>query len=475
MTFHVEYHAIVIPMTHFMNEIQTRDEYEAMNVALIILESQSAANIQRKMPRIFSYLKNAQNAFVFKGHTIVGDGTTDQLCAMLIGRLEQDLADASRSSLNSVFVDDWKFIFGDFRHRGYVTLFSEDDLRFPAFSYRLNGFRRPPTDHYARVFWQSATTGNQGSQFCIGMKSYHKVSLDYTESLFDAYVKRPKFSVTILSAESHNNVNNVQYIEGDLVKFLSNMEEKGHLFNTFVFIVGDHGLRASLYRTSFPGWLEERLPFFALFVPDAYLRGDKNRRHIIDLNARYLTSHFDIYATLHDILNNSPRCNYTVGNSLLRPIDYSTRTCKSAGIEHHWCPCRRFNVLGNINAEQEKIARSVIDYINALVANTTHESRCAKLVLDDIKHVSYSTKTTLDSVEGDVNQTDYLIVFSVLPSSAIFEASVTQQNSGDFIVDPNISRLDIYGYQPICIIKEHPNLRKFCYCSKLFKQFRVNS
>ena len=474
MDLHVEYHATVIPMKHFMNEIQTQESYEAMNVALIVLESQSAANVQRKMPRISSHLKSAHNAFVFKGHTIVGDGTTDQLCAMLIGRLEQDLPDASRSSLNSVFVDDWRFIFGDFRDKGYVTLFSEDDIRFPAFNYRLNGFRRPPTDHYARVFWQSATTGNQGNQHCIGMKPYHKVSLDYTESLFDAYVKKPKFSITILSAESHNNINNVQYIEGDLVEFLFNMEKKGHLLNTFVFILGDHGLRASLFRTSFAGWLEERLPFFTLLVPDAYLRGDKNRRHVLDLNGRYLTSHFDVYATLHDILDISPRYNFTVGKSLLKPIDYRTRTCKSAGIGHHWCPCRRFDVLYNAYAEQAKVARSVVDYINALIANATDESKCAELLLDDVKYVSYSTKTNLNSVGEDIHQTDYLIVFSVLPSNGIFEASVTQQNSSDFIVDPNISRLDIYGNQPICIIKEHPNLRKFCYCAKFFQEFRVN-
>ena len=437
-----------------------------LNVALIMLESQSAANIKRKMPKVFHHLKSASNAFVFKGHTIVGDGTTDQLCAMLVGRLEEQLPVALRSSLNSVFVDDWQFIFEDFREKGYVTLFTEDDSRFPAFSYRLNGFRRAPTDHYARVFWQCATLEARNEQFCVGRKPYHKVSLDYTESLFDAYVRKPKFSVTILSAESHNNINNIQYMEGDFIQFLLRMEKKGYLDNTFVFILGDHGLRASAFRMSFAGWLEERLPFFALLVPGAYLHGNMDRRQAIRLNAQHLTSHFDIYATFHDILNTYVKPGSTIGQSLLRPIDHIGRTCKSAGVGNHWCPCRTFNVLSDLDGAQEDAARAVVGYINALLANVAPVSKCTKLVLEDIKHVSYTSKTTRNSVGGNTNQTDYLIVLSVLPSNGIYEASVTELNSGVWLVDPNISRLDLYGNQSLCITRDYPSLRKFCYCSE---------
>ena len=466
---HIEYHAVVTSSISSAEENLTLDGKDFFNVALIMLESQSAANIQRKMPRGLSYLESMQNSFIFKGHTIVGDGTTDQLCAMLVGRLEKDLPDASRSAPNSVFIDDWPLLFKDFRSKGYATLFSEDDIRFPAFNYRLNGFKNPPSDHYARVFWLCANREIGNSPLCIGKRPYHKVSLDYTESFFDAYINRPKVSVTILSAESHNNVNNIQYIEGDFINFLRNMENKGHLRNTFIFILGDHGLRASVFRLSYAGWLEERLPFFALVVPDAYLRGEFSRRSAIHANTQHLTSHFDIYATLRDILYSKNHSSHSsaVGENLLKRINYKTRTCKSAGIEQRWCPCQGFYKPRNFDARHEDIARAVVNHINKLLANLTDEYRCAKLVLKDVKHVFLTKMTDLESNDRDFNQTDYMIVLSVLPSGGIYEASVTQQNSGDLIVSPVISRLDLYGDQPICIVKDHPDLRKFCYCTKL--------
>ena len=73
-----------------------------------MLESQSAANVQRKMPKTFKYLQGTDNAFIFNSQ-IVGDGKTDQLCAMLIGKLELDLPSALKNLRNDVTVDKWQF------------------------------------------------------------------------------------------------------------------------------------------------------------------------------------------------------------------------------------------------------------------------------------------------------------------------------------------------------------------------------
>ena len=433
------------------------------NIALIVIDSQSAANVERKMPKFIKQLKTSENAVLFKGHTIVGDGTTDQLCAMLAGKLEKDLPIALKSTRNSVFVDEWGFIFSEFRDEGYVTFFSEDDVDYPAFNYRLNGFYRPPTDHYARAFWQCAS-GETDNDRCVGRRPRHKVNLDYTESLFDAYANQSKFSVTVLSSLSHNNINNVQYIEDDLIVFLSNMKKKGHVSNTFIFILGDHGLRASVYRLSFAGWLEERLPFFAFLAPDSFLRTDADRRKAIRENARFLTSHFDIYATLKDILNTTYSDRSSKGESLLKPIEFSKRSCVSAGVDSHWCPCSRFKSLRHDDAQRILVAKAVVDYINLLLMNGGVTSRCARLELESIQRVSYSLHANVDLVDRNSNETHYLVAISVSPSGGLYEASVIKHHSGILSVDPSISRLDLYGSQSICIINDQPNLRKFCYC-----------
>ncbi|XP_065067083.1 uncharacterized protein LOC135692729 [Rhopilema esculentum] len=461
---HTEYHANVIPKSNEPESHQSSDmlmhEY---NVALIMLESQSAANVQRKMPKTFKYLQGTDNAFIFNSHTIVGDGTTDQLCAMLIGKLELNLPSALKNLRNAVTVDKWPFIFADFHDKNYTTFYSEDDILFSAFNYRLIGFKRAPADHYARVFWLSTAAANDDWQ-CVGDSPVHKVNLAYTESFFDAYPKKPKFSVTVMSAISHNNLNNIQFVDEDLFNFIKSMKVKGHLKDTFLFIVGDHGLRASSFRASFAGWLEERLPFFALLVPDSFLSKSPLKRWKIRKNTGVLTSHFDIYSTFHEILWPNQQQNNTIGKSLLSKIDRESRTCEMAGVGHHWCPCNNLKPLEYISERHIKVAEAVVQIINAKKNSVpAGKAKCAELQLDQVKRISYKDMDE-ELVEKDFNQTEYVVVFMAKPSGAIYEASVLRRYPDKFIVSPDISRLDLYGEQPKCIVNKYPNLRKFCYC-----------
>ena len=466
-TIYKEYHATVIPKVLEDTE-ETVPEYndklqDQFNVVLIMLESQSAANAERNMRHTFRYLTQRESSFIFKGHSIVGDGTTDQLCAMLVGQLEKDLPDALKSTQDSVYVDNWPFIFTNFREKGYRTLFSEDDINFSAFNYRLNGFKDPPTDHYARAFWQAAAPSMEDWR-CVGGKPIHKINLDYTESLFDAYRNEPKFSVTVLSALTHNNMNNIQYIDEDLRQFLINMDAKGHLRNTFIAIVGDHGIRAAAFRASFAGWLEERLPFFSLSVPASFLQSNPNVREAINSNTETLTSHFDIYTTLRNILNNSCTENRTIGNSLLSPINRETRTCQSAGIARHWCPCRYYRPLQYENKRHIEMAKAAVAKINTKINQFSKaKTRCAELEFESLQSVGQS-RLDMELTARNMSQTTYLIVFLVKPNSAIFEATVSHFNPDIISVDPDISRLDLYGDQPKCIFNDYPNLRKFCFC-----------
>ena len=87
------------------------------------------------------------------GETIVGDGTTAQLCAMLTGVDERKQPEARRRISSSKPVDSWRWIFKNYKEKGYATMFSEDSPYLASFNYRLHGFQDPPTDHYARPFW----------------------------------------------------------------------------------------------------------------------------------------------------------------------------------------------------------------------------------------------------------------------------------------------------------------------------------
>ena len=56
------------------------------NVHMVMLDAISNANMYRQLPKFMEILEDDENAMIFKGHGIHGDGTTCQLMATLAGR-----------------------------------------------------------------------------------------------------------------------------------------------------------------------------------------------------------------------------------------------------------------------------------------------------------------------------------------------------------------------------------------------------
>ena len=77
----------------------------------------------------------------------MGDGTTAQLSAMLTGIEEARQPEARRRIRSSHTVDNWRWIFKDFKYHGYATMFSEDSPLLASFNYRLHGFKAVSYTH----------------------------------------------------------------------------------------------------------------------------------------------------------------------------------------------------------------------------------------------------------------------------------------------------------------------------------------
>ena len=106
---------------------------------------------------------------------------------------------------------------------------------------------------------------------------------------------------------------NFQYrLDKVLFKFLLDNEMKVGQFplfqsilyiqlnNSFIFIMGDHGLRFGGVRWTKPGEIEDNNPAFFLVLP-AHLRYNDNLVNNLRHNSRQLITHFDIHATLVNI------------------------------------------------------------------------------------------------------------------------------------------------------------------------------
>ena len=270
----------------------------------------------------------------FAGETIVGDGTTAQLSALLTGIEEKRQPEARRRMGSSQPVDNWRWIFKNFKDKGYATMFSEDSPGAASFNYRLNGFQDPPTDHYARPFWLEANKVLNGH--CINSRASHDVSLRYLLSFFRGYKNRPKFALSSHAKISHNFINTLGYADDDLKHILQTMEEESLLENTLLIIFADHGPRFSNFRQTIQGKLEERFPFMSITTPKWFRGKYPDLYNNLVHNARVLTSPFDVYATFRHILSYPEYpSGIIIGQSLFSWIDEKNRTCISAGVEDH--------------------------------------------------------------------------------------------------------------------------------------------
>ena len=81
----VEFHAEVATKLEVLQRKLHKGGLDA-NVLMIGFDSTSSAQMQRALPEVYKYLKNELSSHIFQGYSIVGDGTTPQLAAMLTGK-----------------------------------------------------------------------------------------------------------------------------------------------------------------------------------------------------------------------------------------------------------------------------------------------------------------------------------------------------------------------------------------------------
>ena len=367
-------------------------------------------------------------------------------------------------------------------------MFSEDSPGAASFNYRLNGFHDPPTDHYARPFWLEAVTVKNG--YCINTRASHDVSLRYLLSFFRGYKNRPKFAFSSHAEISHNFVNTVGYADDDLKNILQVMEEESLLENTLLIIFADHGPRFSNFRKTIQGKLEERFPFMSITAPKWFRGKYPDLYNNLIHNSRVLTSPFDVYATLRHILSYPEYpSGIVIGQSLFSRIDEKNRTCASAGVEDHWCPCLDLEEVSSDEPVVAEIAEFLVRHMNELTSQSDELTKlCQRLVLKEIKSVfrempKEAMQRFLRTRNGAGDECDgceavmggrsentlakdtlYQLQLITSLNEGFYEASVRMTKGIPSLVG-DISRIDAYNDQPYCIIETYPLLRKFCYCS----------
>lgn len=467
------------------------------NVLIFGLDSVSRLSMMRFLPKTYDYLVSQLNAVVFRGMNKVGDNTFPNLLALLTGRQVEDVVTAGQKDR---LYDDVHIVWQDFKEAGYETLFAEDFPAYALFNYLARGFTKPPTDYYLRPFWLAVYESfllMSSSALCLGSTPKHMLQLDYLRRYFDGRnatdaSEKPFFAFSYLVEISHDFSQQVGAADDDFVEFLDYLRSNGHLENTFLFFLSDHGHRFDSIRSTFVGRIEERLPFFALAIPGgtnwlcsrgpcvasestmtlACLNASQVASNL-ESNAGRLTTPFDTYATLRDIATLASGASATsrvdnscYGLSLFSEISRD-RTCERAGVPSEYCSCGSEVPVELNNPVVLKAAAALVEKVNNLLNSHQHDKpfvssmRCARLslrrvhdarelfVVNNVKETSDGTRRLRVTVE-------------VLPSAAMLEGLMLINGDERFDVSGDISRINKYGNQSRCI--RHAVLRKYCYC-----------
>lgn len=436
---------------------------ESLRIVLLGLDSVSKNQYLRHMLKTDKFIRTNLTFIELHGYNKVGKDTYTNMVPFLAGKLPSEVSDVTK-----VPADILPLIWKDFASGGYRTLFSEDLPDGAIFNYGKKGFTQQPADYYLRPFSliaEKSYTVKKGKRGCFNRRLETSVIIQWMEDFLDAFPEDPLFAFTFLTRLSHDYINDLSYQDEPVFKFLERLQKKGHFNNTVVFLFGDHGFRFGDIRSTYVGRMESRLPTMFILLPPwlpvRYPQMYKNLRE----NQKRLTTPFDIYATLNDILHFTGHGEAKEGSgrsiSLFSNPVPENRTCKDAAIRDHWCGCVQRRQASQNDKHVQTSAKILLQKINALTA--VNRDVCAELTLTSIQSASFHQVDLGEDVDKSDKYTNYLVTFSVEPSLGVFEGTVWYNpTEKKYVADNSIERVNRYGNQSVCV--DSALLKPYCYC-----------
>ncbi|XP_059173474.1 uncharacterized protein LOC131954013 [Physella acuta] len=458
---------------------------DGLSILVLGYDSMSRMSWIRRMRQTREYFLSVLDGIELEGFNIMGDGTPAALFPILTGHHETEMYESRRKFRGARPVDDYPWIWKDFANAGYMTSWADAEVYMAPFNMRLLGFKRPPTDYYMRPYYLGVELMKKSKKYkphCRGSLSQHKIWLDWPRDMFYMYGNRPKFMVHFYASLSHDDNNRLIHADGELKHFLQDLQDKGYLNHTVLVLMGDHGARFSQFRETWPGKLEERLPYLALRFPPWFHQKYPGVVKNVRLNKDRLSTPLDLHATFVDVLKFEGSGRGSLKHraiSLLKEIPVE-RGCPQANISNHWCACLNWAQVPSTDPFVVRAALTAVDKINNLTSPFRPE--CHKLMLHNVtlatklephedfvrfrKSVDIHGRVADFSAASTNKVVLYQITFYTRPGQGQFEVTVNHVQTSDRmeVNEKEMSRINKYGTDSLCIMDKDRQLRQFCYC-----------
>uniref|UniRef100_A0A182J4D0 Uncharacterized protein n=1 Tax=Anopheles atroparvus TaxID=41427 RepID=A0A182J4D0_ANOAO len=473
-------HALVRPQAAVrerMDRFKGRTEKRPLSVLMIGIDSISRLNLIRAMPHTAQHLYDT-GWFELKGYNKIDDNTYPNLMAILTG-YNNSLAYSICNPKKVGQLEECPFMWKYFADSGYATAYAEDEASINTFNYHKYGFVAQPTDHYFRPVALAAEKNlskklKNSLTFCLGYQHYADHIYQYALDFASQYRNDPYFGLFWTNTFSHNDISDPSSMDQRMKYYVEQLDERGILNNSMVVFFSDHGLRFGPVRMLLTGWLEERLPFNFIWLPEWFREEHPEIVQALKINRNRLTNPYDLHVTLKHVLELSGRIDNLPGplscpncQSIFTEMPWN-RSCEDVAIESHWCTCSNFQTIDKRSAMVQRAVAFVIDYVNRDLQehrnSTTSNYVCATLTLGSITLAKMAREP-----KGKLPYNDYLLIFEGKPGGGKFESTVRHYQHRDaFEITGSISRLNEYASQSECMHIDY--LRKYCYCqrSKLF-------
>lgn len=426
---------------------------------MIGIDSISRLNLIRAMPETYEHLESS-GWFELRGYNKMDDNTFPNLMAILTGQ-NMTVNNQKCDRLKVGEIEKCRFLWKDFSAAGYATAYAEDETTITTFNYEKPGFIKQPTDYYLRPFGMAIEKHlkmqkRMNLKVCVGFEHYADVIYRYALDFGTKFKNQPSFGLFWTNSFSHEDLSMTSSMDGRMKYYLLQLESLGILETSIVIFFSDHGMRFGPIRKHFTGWLEERLPFIYIWLPEKFKAKHPEFAKNLETNRDRLSSPFDVHITLQHILQISggfdenlsaiscPKCQ-----SLFEELPMD-RGCSDAGIDRHWCTCEEFKIIDKSLKAMKSVTHLIVKKINA---DLSAHPKCAKLKVNEI----------YDARQSVINSSNYRISFNVMPSKGELEATIRcDTDCRNIEIIGSVSRLDRYGEQSRCV--KDSKLKLYCFC-----------